>query len=35
MTDGEIRYLLPRGLKTEPAADELVRSEKMKPYLAL
>ena len=34
MTDEEIRYL-PPDLKTEPSAAELMRSEKMKPYLAL
>ncbi len=32
---GKLRYLPPQDLKTEPAANELMRSEKMKPYLAL
>jgi hypothetical protein len=35
MKDGEIRNIPIKDIKFEPGADELVRSEKMKPYLAL
>jgi hypothetical protein len=35
MKDGEIKNVPINDLKTEPGSDELVRSEKMKPYLAL
>src|SRR5664279_1724664 len=35
MKDEEIRNLPIKDIKTEPGADELIRSEKMKPYLAL
>lgn len=35
MKDGEIRNIPIKDIKTEPGADELIRSEKMKPYLAL
>ena len=35
MKDGEIRNVPMKDIKTEPGSDELVRSEKMKPYLAL
>jgi hypothetical protein len=35
MKDGETRNVPIKDIKTEPGADELVRSEKMKPYLAL
>ena len=35
MKDREIRNVPIKDVKTEPGADELIRSEKMKPYLAL
>jgi len=35
MTQGKIRSLSISEIKTEPGAQELVRSEKMKPYLDL
>ncbi|MGA3318911.1 MAG: hypothetical protein ABSC64_21035 [Candidatus Korobacteraceae bacterium] len=35
MKDGEIKTVPVKDLKTEPGSDELVQSEKMKPYLAL
>lgn len=35
MKDGEIRNVPIKNINTEPGSDELVRSEKMKPYLAL
>jgi len=35
MTDGKIRSLPISELETEAGAEELVRSERMKPYLAL
>jgi hypothetical protein len=34
MTDGKIRSLPIGELETEAGAQELVRSERMKPYLA-
>jgi|SRR5664279_405856 len=35
MKNGEIRNVPIKDIKTEPGADELARSEKMKPYLVL
>jgi hypothetical protein len=35
MKNGETRIVPINDIKTEPGADELIRSEKMKPYLAL
>lgn len=35
MKNGEIRNVPINDIKTEPGSDELIRSEKMKPYLAL
>ena len=35
MKDAEIKNIPINDLKTEPGSDELVQSEKMKPYLAL
>src|ERR1035438_9790574 len=35
MNNGKTRIVPINDIKTEPGADELIRSEKMKPYLAL